>query len=91
MNLMIPEITIEECAEVIQAITKIQRFGMENSGYNNKEKLEDEIGQLKYMLERLALYWSLDYYNINAAASKKHNALYEYAKYNTCNKDLAGT
>lgn len=88
---MIPEVTIEECAEVIQAITKIQRFGMENTGYNNKKKLEIEIGQLRYMLARLEFLWNLDNDNILKGFRDKSAALSEYAKYNTCNKDLAGT
>ena len=91
MNLMIPEITIEECAEVIQAITKIQRFGMENTGYDNKMALEIEIGQLQYMLDCLRKYWDLSPYMISNAYDEKKKALVKYAKYNTCNQNLAGT
>jgi NTP pyrophosphatase (non-canonical NTP hydrolase) len=35
----------EECAEVIQAISKILRFGF-NEEFRNKEKLTQEIGDL---------------------------------------------
>lgn len=45
----------EECAEVIQAISKIYRFGSSNfkPGKNktNLEHLEDEIGDLLCLLE----------------------------------------
>lgn len=47
----------EECAEVIQAVTKIYRFGISNlkPGKNktNLEHLEDEIGDLLCMIEIL--------------------------------------
>lgn len=51
----------EECAEVIQAITKIQRHGYES--YNpldlrehrlsNRQALEKEIGHVRHAVERL--------------------------------------
>lgn len=43
----------EECAEVIQAISKIFRFGMETSwnGETNQEKLEKELGDLLAMVD----------------------------------------
>ena len=42
-------ITIEEAAEIIQAISKIFRFGIDTSwkGETNREHLEEEIGDLK--------------------------------------------
>lgn len=52
-------ILMEECAEVIQAATKIQRFGYDGSyddGTGNREQLEREIGQvnnaIRMMIER---------------------------------------
>ena len=48
-------ITQEECAEVSQAISKVLRFGL--SGHyqdkTNKERLEEEIGDLMCMIEIL--------------------------------------
>jgi len=86
LNLLTPEVTIEECAEVIQAITKIKRFGFENSGYNNKQDLEIEIGQLKYMLHKLILEWELDEDNIWFNFRLKKYALEQYAVHNVCNQ-----
>jgi NTP pyrophosphatase (non-canonical NTP hydrolase) len=48
-------ITQEECAEVTQAISKIFRFGMdgEYNGVSNRERLEDELGDLQCMINLL--------------------------------------
>lgn len=86
MNLLIPEVTIEECAEVIQSITKIMRFGMVNGGYDNKAQLETEIGQLNYMLWRLSEHWELNENNICNGFEGKEEALEHYANHNVCNQ-----
>ena len=45
----------EECAEVIQAISKCNRFGMDNSKpgkpKTNRQHLEEEIGDLVAMVD----------------------------------------
>ena len=50
-------ILAEECAEVIQAISKIQRFGLENykpgKPKTNQEHLEEEVGDLVAMISLL--------------------------------------
>jgi NTP pyrophosphatase (non-canonical NTP hydrolase) len=50
-------ITQEECAEVTQAISKVFRFGMDaqwpQGSPTNKEKLEEEVGDLLAMLDIL--------------------------------------
>lgn len=45
----------EECAEVIQAISKVFRFGVnaEHNGVSNKAHLEEEIGDLLCMVEMM--------------------------------------
>lgn len=45
-------ITQEECAEVIQAISKSMRFGNDAMyhGITNQERLEEEIGDLMCMI-----------------------------------------
>jgi len=74
MNL-IAVITQEECAEVIQAISKCFRFSLNHghpeTGVTNKEHLETEIGQLKCMLELLTQEWDLDRKNIDHAYDLK--------------------
>jgi NTP pyrophosphatase (non-canonical NTP hydrolase) len=48
-------ITQEECAEVTQAISKVFRFGIdgEHKGQTNRERLEEEIGDLMCMIDLL--------------------------------------
>lgn len=48
-------ISQEECAEVIQAISKIKRFGLDSvyDGKTNKEHLEDEVGDVLCFFEML--------------------------------------
>jgi len=58
MNKKINEIlliTQEECAEVTQAISKVFRFGMDDShkGETNRERLEEEVGDLMCMIDLL--------------------------------------
>ena len=45
-------ITAEECGEVVQAITKIFRFGLdvEYNGITNTERLIDELGDVVCMI-----------------------------------------
>jgi len=48
----------EECAEVIQAVSKIQRFGFdtrwpEDSPLDNRGRLEEELGDLLAMVQLL--------------------------------------
>lgn len=45
-------ITQEECAEVTQAISKVFRFGIDTSwnGRTNKQRLEEELGDLLAMI-----------------------------------------
>ena len=55
------ELVIEECAEVIQAATKILRFGVDDShptyydGTPNGQVLTEKIGQLLHCIDRLDL------------------------------------
>ena len=47
----------EECAEVIQAISKAKRFGIDNthlkSGVSNRERITEEIGDLLALVDIL--------------------------------------
>lgn len=46
-------ITQEECAEVIQAISKVFRFGIDESYENqtNRQRLTSELGDLQCMID----------------------------------------
>ena len=55
-------ITQEECSEVIQAISKIFRFGIDTEwqGETNREHLEEEIGDLQAMINLLVEHKIVD-------------------------------
>jgi len=56
-NNEVMDILQEECAEVVQAVSKIRRFGIDNAKpntqYTNRDHLEDEIGDLLAMIDIL--------------------------------------
>lgn len=70
-------ITQEECAEVIQAISKINRFGMdtEYKERTNRERLQDEIGDLMCMFQMLADDGIIDWAEVTIQAEKKREKL----------------
>lgn len=88
MDVAIDVVVMEECAEVIQEICKVNRFGLVNhiTQVNNKVKLETEIGQLLAGIERLAEAWKLDNDVIRKAAADKFNAIEKWAPYYERNK-----
>ena len=47
-------ITAEECGEVVQAVSKLLRFGKENvAAYSNVDRLNQEVGDLLCMVDLL--------------------------------------
>jgi NTP pyrophosphatase (non-canonical NTP hydrolase) len=73
------DITQEECAEVIQAISKISRFGIDNlkpgKPKTNREHLEEELGDLYAMIEILQDMDIVSWSNIEKAAEAKKEKL----------------
>jgi NTP pyrophosphatase (non-canonical NTP hydrolase) len=69
----------EECAEVIQATSKIFRFGLEskhpNENRNNIERLEEELGDLEAMISILIEQGVVQEDKILDAKSKKYDKL----------------
>jgi NTP pyrophosphatase (non-canonical NTP hydrolase) len=63
----------EECAEVTQAISKVFRFGFDSTynGRTNKERLEEEIGDLVCMLDLMRERGLIDWGNVIDASEKK--------------------
>ncbi len=55
VNKEIMLIAQEECAEVTQAISKVFRFGIDgmHNGASNKQRLEEEVGDLLCMIEMM--------------------------------------
>ena len=76
-------ITQEECSEVIQAISKINRFGFDSrhpeKTYNNREHLEEEVGDLLAMIDLLIINDIVSEDNINAARRKKFAKLRQWS------------
>ena len=70
-------ITQEECAEVTQAISKIFRFGFDSShkGVNNREHLEEEIGDFMCMIELLIAHRIVSEAAVMTAKSEKLDKL----------------
>jgi NTP pyrophosphatase (non-canonical NTP hydrolase) len=84
-NDLIPVITQEECAEVIQAISKMFRFGPHQhhpiTRVSNRDHLSEEIGQLKYMLDKLVDYYELNHADDADAYVNKQASLDKYEDY----------
>jgi NTP pyrophosphatase (non-canonical NTP hydrolase) len=75
-------ITQEECAEVIQEISKIFRFGIEEKhkdGMLHKEKLEMEVGDLLTMIDLLIEFNLVDKDSIEINKNKKIEKLKIYS------------
>jgi hypothetical protein len=72
-------ITQEECAEVIQAISKCFRFGLDNhkpgKPKTNKEHLEEELGDLVAMITLLEMHGVISQLNIEKAKLAKFEKL----------------
>ena len=72
----------EECAEVIQEVSKCRRFGIDNlhkSGITHKEMLEQEVGDVLCMIELLHLEGILSEEGLMAAKEKKEEKLRKYS------------
>jgi len=73
------DILQEECAEVIQAVSKVRRFGMDNAKpgkpKTNREHLEQELGDLYAMIDILQELDIVSWTNIERAAEAKREKL----------------
>lgn len=76
----------EECAEVTQAISKIFRFGVDTQypegAPTNKEKLEEEVGDLLAMVDILIQSGALSDSHVNQSRSAKKSKLKLWSKHN---------
>jgi NTP pyrophosphatase (non-canonical NTP hydrolase) len=77
------DITQEECAEVIQAISKIRRFGMDNAKpgteYTNREHLEEELGDVLAMVDILLINQVVNWGNLHKAKRAKIEKLKKWS------------
>ena len=77
-------ITQEECAEVTQAISKVFRFGLnerwpEPINPTNKERLEEEVGDLLCMIEMMTEEEIIDASVVARAAQAKRAKLAKWS------------
>lgn len=83
-------ITQEECAEVIQEISKCFRFGLDNnhkSGIPHRQVLEQEIGDLLCMIDLCMQHQLITQDGIEKAKSKKVDKLRVFSKIFVDNDD----
>jgi len=77
------DILQEECAEVIQAVSKISRFGLDNykpgKPKTNREHLEDEVGDVLAMIDILCSMNVISHDNIQAAKIAKFQRLKKWS------------
>ena len=82
------DILQEECAEVIQMISKCRRFGIDNfhlkSGELNRTRLTEELGDLQCML-KLATSSIVDQKEVNEAAKRKLEKLKSWSNISLLN------
>lgn len=73
----------EECAEVIQEISKIFRFGINEThkdGMQHQEKLEMEVGDLLCMINLMTQHGLIRPAQVNAAVENKQSKLKQWSK-----------
>jgi NTP pyrophosphatase (non-canonical NTP hydrolase) len=77
------DILQEECAEVIQAVSKISRFGLDNykpgKPKTNRQHLEEELGDLITMIDILHSMDIVSWTNIDRAAEAKREKLKKWS------------
>lgn len=82
-NNEVMDITQEECAEVIQAISKIRRFGMDNAkpgtDYTNRAHLEEELGDVLAMIDILLINDIVNWGNLHRAKRAKIEKLKKWS------------
>jgi NTP pyrophosphatase (non-canonical NTP hydrolase) len=79
----IMDITAEECAEVIVAISKISRFGIDNykpnKPHTNRQHLEEEIGDLLAMVDLMKQFKVINMDTVNTAKVAKIEKLKQWS------------
>ena len=77
------DILQEECAEVIQAISKCRRFGIDEihikSGQTQREQLVQEIGDVTLLIELLHSYQLFTQQELRTAEQNKANKLTKWS------------
>jgi NTP pyrophosphatase (non-canonical NTP hydrolase) len=78
------DILQEECAEVIQAVSKISRFGIDNfkpgKPKTNREHLEEELGDMLAMIDILCSMEVINLDKLRVAKLAKIEKLKKWSK-----------
>lgn len=73
----------EECAEVIQIISKCRRFGIDEthlkSGRSNRENLEEELGDMLALVQILKDLGVVTEHNLEQAKQEKFEKLKKWS------------
>ena len=74
-------ITMEECAEVIQACSKVMRFGpdSEYDGKTAREHLEKELGDLYCMIDLIHAHDLVSFTALDDYANEKYEKLRKWS------------
>lgn len=79
----IMDITAEECAEVIVAISKISRFGLDNykpgKPLTNRQHLAEELGDLQAMIDLCIVTGVVDKADVDTASDNKIEKLKQWS------------
>ena len=76
------DILQEECAEVIQAISKVRRFGIDNTykdGGTQREHLVQELGDVTLLIELLHAHQLFTDKELHAAERRKSQKLTKWS------------
>lgn len=77
------DILQEECAEVIQAVSKVSRFGIDNykpgKPKTNREHLEEELGDLLAMVDIMLEQGIVSWNNLEVAKQAKIEKLKKWS------------
>lgn len=77
------DITQEECAEVVVAVSKISRFGIDNvkpgKPKTNREHLEEEVGDLLAMVDLMVEHKIIDINSVDVARKAKKDKLKQWS------------
>ena len=77
------DILQEECAEVIQAVSKVSRFGIDNvkpgKPKTNREHLEEELGDLLAMVDIMLEQDIVSWRNLEVAKKAKIEKLRKWS------------
>ena len=75
----------EECAEVIQIVAKIKRFGWDSihpeGGPDNRAKLAQELGDVRAMMGILSSHGSVSKNAISTGKKKKLEKMVDYYEF----------